>query len=829
MAVSKFQSCIIKLLSLLCILQKVDKFSDFRRMPWSLVILGDFYRMEIGDRQKDSGCAKDVTTAYRESQERLLRVITDAPIILWAMDLQGMITLSEGKGLAKLGLAPGELVGQSMFERNSGRPDVLEYIRRALKGEETTSLLENNGEVFETHYSPQFDAAGEMNGVIAVSVVITERKKAEEALQESENRYRSLIDNSLDGILLTAPDGSILSANTAACQIFGMSENELCQAGRAGVVDFSDPHVVSFLAEREKTGKARGELTLMRKGGMKFPAEVASAVFTDRDGHLRTSMIIRDITQQKLAQEALLASDEQYQSIFNATRDGLFINDLSGRLVDFNPEACRMLGYTEEEFSLLQPSQFIHPNSMHIFEAYLSTVRDGRQFHGRAVGRRKDGSSFPAEVFGIPIIFHRQPHALAVVRDITEQVHAYQLLEQRVGERTRELSALLDVSRKVASTLELRPLLALILNQLSTVVDYSGAAVITLEDDEFVIVDYVGPISYDQATQTRIPLSSATIFKQVVTHLSPLIIADLWKDTPENHAIFESLTGSIGELFRYAHSWIGVPLSVRDCLVGILSVDHIKSGTYSQQDARLVWAFADQAAVAIDNARLYKQAQELAALEERQKLARELHDSVSQDLYGIALGARTARSLLEGDPSQAIKAMDYCLSLAEVGLAEMRSLIFELRPESLENEGLVAALSKQADALQARLGIQVATSFCDEPGVTLEIKQVYYRVAQEALQNIFKHAQASQVLVKLDNMAGILCMSIQDNGRGFDVHGNFAGHMGLISMRERVKKINGKIVIRSISPQGTEIQVEVEIPLKPGSTDRIKWKPSGVK
>ncbi len=776
--------------------------------------------MVNGDRRMDSDRTNDVTKALKESQERLLRVITDAPIILWAMDLQGVITLSEGKGLSKIGLVPGELVGQSMFERHAGRPDVLKYIRRALKGEETTSLLETNGEVFETHYSPQFDMAGVMTGVIAVSVIITERMKAEEALRESEERYRSLIDNSPDGILLTVPDGSILSANAAACQIFDMSEKELCQAGRAGVVDASDPHAVVFLEERKKTGKARGELTLIRKGGVRFPAEVTSAIFTDQEGHLRTSMIIRDITQQKLAQDALRASEEQYQSIFNATRDGLFISDLSGKLVDFNPEACRMLGYTEKELRLLQPLQLIHPDSLHVFEEYLRKVRDGRQFHGRAMGLRKDGSSFPAEIFGVPITYYRQHHALAVVRDITEQVHAYQLLEQRVSERTRELSALLDVSRNVASTLELRPLLALILNQLSTVVDYSGAAIITLEDDEFVIVDYVGPISHDQALQTRIPLNSATIFKRVATQLKPLIIADLWEDVPANHEVLESLTGPVGELFRFAHSWIGVPLSVRDCLIGILSVDHIKSGTYTQQHARLVWAFADQAAVAIDNARLYKQAQELAALEERQKLARELHDSVSQALYGIALGARTARALLERDPAQAVEAVDYCLSLAEVGLAEMRSLIFELRPESLEKEGLVAALSKQADALRSRMGIQVSTKYCDEPDVSLEIKQVFYRVAQEALQNIIKHAQASQVMLKLDKDPRILSMSIQDNGRGFDVQSEFSGHLGLMSMQERVKKIGGRIDIRSIPQQGTEIQVEVEIPLKPVSLKR---------
>ena len=754
---------------------------------------------------------EDTIKALKESQERLLRVITGAPIILWAMDLQGIITLSEGKGLAKLGLAPGEVVGQSMFDRNAGRPDIHEILQCALKGEETTSTLEIKGEIFETQYSPQLDSTGTQIGVIAVSEIITERKRAEEALRESEERYRSIIENSPDGIMLTIPeDGSILSANAEACRIFAMSEAELCGLGRVGVVDLSDPRLEVFLEERKRTGKARSELTLIRKSGEKFPAEVTSTIFTDRNGNSRTSMIIRDITRHKMAEAALRASEEQYQSIFNATRDGIFITDSEGNVVDFNPEAHRMLGYSAEEFRRLQTTQIIHPDSMSALAEYLSCIKDGRQFQGRAMGLRKDGSTFPVEVFGTPISYYSQPHALAVVRDITEQEQAYHLLEQRVSERTHELSALLDVSRNVASTLELRPLLALILNQLRTVVDYSGAAVITLEEDEFVIQDYIGPISRDQALQTRIPLKTPTFFREVATQLAPIIYTDLWGDPPVNQEIHKNLAGPLGDFFRCAHSWLGVPLVVRDCLMGVLSVDHVQPGFYTQRHARLVWAFADQAAVAIGNAGLYKQAQELAALEERQKLARELHDSVSQALYGIALGARTARTLLDRDPSRAAEPMDYCLSLAEAGLAEMRSLIFELRPESLEKEGLVAALTKQADALRARMEIQVGTRFCVEPEVPLETKQVFYRIAQEALQNIFKHAQASQVKLELDWTGRILHMSIQDNGRGFNVQSEFAGHMGLMSMKERIQKIGGTMNIRSAAEQGTQIDVEVE-------------------
>lgn len=771
---------------------------------------------DILDHPPAGEISSNVLKALQESQIRLKSVITGAPLILWMMDPQGIITLSEGRGLSRIGLVPGQVVGQSIFDLNAGNPETLEFMRRALKGEEVTSILEDQqGEVFETHYTPEFDQAGNLTRVIAVSEIITERIRFENALRESEERYRSIIDNSPDGILLTAPDGRIFSANLAAQQIFGMSEEEICQAGRAGVVDLDDSRAIAFLEERNRTGKARGELTLIRKGSEKFPAEVTSTVFLDRNGQARTSMIIRDITEGKKAEAALRASQEQYQSIFQATRDGLFIIDCDGRVVDFNPEACRMLGYTAEEFSLLKPAQFIHSDSMALIAEYLKCVKEGRQFRGRATGLRKDGSSFPVEVFGTPITYGNQPHGLAVVRDITEQVQAYQLLEQRVRERTRELSALLEVSRNVASTLELRPLLALILNQLRTVVDYSGAAIITLEDEEFTILDYVGPMPRDQALKMRIPLKSPTVFREVAMQLAPLIISDLWAEPPLDAEIRRNLTQTLGGFFQYTHSWIGVPLVVRDCLIGVLSIDHTEPGFYTPQTARLVWAFADQAAVAIGNARSFEQAQELAALEERQKLARELHDSVSQVLYGIALGARTARALLESEPHRAVEPMEYCLSLAEAGLAEMRSLIFELRPESLEKEGLVAALTKQADALHARMDIQIHTHFCDEPLVSLETKQVFYRVAQEALQNIFKHSQANLVELNLENAGKTLRMTIRDNGRGFDVSQEFTGHMGLLSMKERIQKIGGAFSIASVPQKGTTLQAEVSETLQP--------------
>ena len=254
---------------------------------------------------------------------------------------------------------------------------------------------------------------------------------------------------------------------------------------------------------------------------------------------------------------------------------------------------------------------------------------------------------------------------------------------------------------------------------------------------------------------------------------------------------------------------LAVPLQTSERVVGALNVHDPRGpeGTrrFGPRDIEIITLFAQQAAVAIENVRLYERAQGVAVLEERQRLARELHDSVSQALYGIALGARTARTLLDRDPDKVAQPLDYVLGLAEAGLAEMRALIFELRPESLANEGLIAALTKQADSLRARHGVGVATDLCDEPDLPLERKEVLYRIAQEALHNTVKHAHASKVELWMRCGEQEIVLKIHDNGTGFDPSGSFPGHLGLKSMRERAARLGGTLEVESAPGRGTRL------------------------
>jgi signal transduction histidine kinase len=153
--------------------------------------------------------------------------------------------------------------------------------------------------------------------------------------------------------------------------------------------------------------------------------------------------------------------------------------------------------------------------------------------------------------------------------------------------------------------------------------------------------------------------------------------------------------------------------------------------------------------------------------------------------------------------------LEYVMSLAQAGLTEMRALIFELRPESLENEGLVIALTKQAASVQARHGIAVTTDLGEEPPFSLDIKEALYRIAREALHNIVKHANASHVTLAIKRDDKLISLDVCDDGKGFDPGGDYPGHLGLHSMRERVERLGGTITIASAPGEGTQIAVRI--------------------
>jgi GAF domain-containing protein len=294
--------------------------------------------------------------------------------------------------------------------------------------------------------------------------------------------------------------------------------------------------------------------------------------------------------------------------------------------------------------------------------------------------------------------------AAAIANQVAAAIANARLYDE-AQQRTQELSTLLDVSNILASTLDLRSLLDRLLDHLESIVEHDGCAVAVVDGDELVTLGARKPsLSEVDATRgLRMPLSRIAHFWDRLPRREPVIIPDVTDDSPDAIAYRSVVTErAVQTTHSYVRSWMAVPMALQDRVIGMLSVRSHTPDLYTERDARLAAAIANQLAVAIENARLYERAQHAAVLEERQRLARELHDSVSQALFGISLGSRSAQKLIEqGQGDRALRSVEYVVGLADTGMAEMRALIFELQPESLATEGLVAALSKQAEAVRA--------------------------------------------------------------------------------------------------------------------------------
>ena len=396
-------------------------------------------------------------------------------------------------------------------------------------------------------------------------------------------------------------------------------------------------------------------------------------------------------------------------------------------------------------------------------------------------------------------------------RRASEQQHR-QMLEQRVETRTRQLSTLLEVAQNVASTLDLEPLLDLVLEQLRIVVDYSGAAIVELEGQDLVVRAYQGPVSREKALGIRFPAESAHHLRAIRSQ-KPVIIADARSDDPLAWAFRELSATLLEPFYGYAYSCMVAPLVTKGQVIGMLILHHTEPDYYSAQDADLVMAFANQVAVAIENAQLYEQAQQLAVVEERQRLGRELHDSVTQALYSVTLYAQAAHMAMSaGKQDEAMENLEELRNMARDAMVDMRMLVFELHPPRLEQEGLAAALQARLGSVETRAGLQTEIHVQgEERRLPLSVEEELYWIAQEALNNVVKHAQAKKVTVHLRFDEKDVCLEVRDDGVGFDpAKARHGGGLGVRSMEERAARVGGKLTVKSRPEEGTYVRVEVQ-------------------
>lgn len=656
-----------------------------------------------------------------------------------------------------------------------------------------------------------------------------------------------------------------------------------------------------------------------------------------------------------------------------------------------------LTGYKAEELignSRVAYADLIHPDDREtVWDEVQAAIRQRRHFESNYRITTADGKLKWVWEQGTGV-FDAAGELQALdgfITEVTERVVTRQLLEQRVAERTHQLETLLDVSHNVGSTLELEPLLDLILDQLKEVVVCDGAAILELAGDQLEILAYHGPLSQPELDQLELPLAEAHVHRQVVEHRQPLIIDDVHSAEPLAAAYRDWAGEDLDTTLHYIRAWLGVPLVVKNQVIGMLSLHNTEPGVYTGQHAHLVLAFAshaavaienarlyaaehdrlqeaerrrrvaeslrgvvrilnsnrslddilayivtqarellrsdavvfyrregdalhqqasagldprhlpltlpatrslmdsslrraepipftdlhrtlermaqshrgmdaaqlgqlaellghyrsqlvvpvivrdevyggivfyfqeahafspedtdlggsfgDQAALAIENARLHAQAQQAATAEERQRLARELHDAVTQTLFSASLVAEVLPRLWERDRHEGERRLRELRELTRGALAEMRTLLLELRPVTLSETSLGDLLRQLGEAMTGRSRVPVAVELDGECDLPTDARVALYRIAQEALNNIAKHADASRAGIALNCARGTATMRVWDNGKGFEPQAVSADHLGLKIMHERAAGIGAGLEIASAPDQGTEIVV----------------------
>lgn len=499
-------------------------------------------------------------------------------------------------------------------------------------------------------------------------------------------------------------------------------------------------------------------------------------------------------------------SPDLYQSIFEAASDGLIISDLeTGLVVEANPAAGAMLGYAREEFIGLHPTAFIHPDSLHRFSQAAQAAQSSGVFEALMVYLRRDKSTFYVEMRGTAFTYQDRPGLLCVVRDVSERVQAERLLQQQVETRTREQLTLLEISHTLASTLELQP--GLILDQLRGIIEYTHAELFGLDDLTLIALAVRGPQQLEQAVPFRIRLKGPETLAALFNGHRPIRIADVWSADPAAQFLRSLLDEAAALLLEGMQAWMWVPLAVKGRVIGGVSVAHPERNYFTAHHADLALTMANQVAITMVNAELYEQAQTLAVLEERQRMARNLHDAVNQSLFSAGLIAEVLPRLWEKDPDEGRRSLEDVRRLTRGALAEMRMLLVELRPSALTDSKLGDLVRLLANALTGRTNIPVAVTVAGQGALPTEVQEAFYRLCQEGLNNIAKHAGASRVEIHLQHDAGAVEVRLRDDGRGFDPEHTPSGHYGLSMMRERADAVGAILSITSQPGHGSEIVI----------------------
>lgn len=685
---------------------------------------------------------------------------------------------------------------------------------------------------FKWVVAPGYEASYEK---VFVSVIdITQRIKAEEALRKSEERYRRLFEDAVLGIFRSSLDGKNIEVNPAHARMFGYEspEEELSLTANIAHTLYADANQFSRNLEKTLSSPTpiRSEVLCRRKDGSLFNGILHAWKVRDASGNpLYIEGFIEDITHRKQT-EALLEQRFKEQMVLYAIASASTQTDSEDALI---AEATRVVTETFDynDFGILLLNEqdqhlYIHP-SFHTtlpVEKWVKRVPPGKgitgmvaqtgrpvrcgnvsQAHDYIVSHPDTRSELcvPIKVGGkvLGVIDSENPQEnhytesderfiTAVADQLATGITRLRLLkslEEKMFEHSRHLKALSEISAIASQPVELSQMLKASLEAtLQAIHAQDGSIYLSQEENNHL----------EQIVRSGyIPKSPACTRyqKKIIKTSQMLYIPSLASDMTSPPV-----------------SYLGIPIYSKGKTVGVMSFFSDESHVYTEGDLALLYTIGKQIGAAVENALLRKQNEEVTLMEERNRVARELHDAVTQSLYSATLITKGAYQIaIEHQNTQLITYLKELGDISQQALKEMRQLIYELRPSTLATDGLEQALQKRLVFVERHAGTEVKVQFDPSISLSPRIESGLYRIAQEALNNILKHAEATWVSVHLYREKRHIFLEIRDNGKGFSPEEQDKGGIGLQSMRERAANIGAQISIKSSPGKGTQVLVKL--------------------
>lgn len=663
--------------------------------------------------------------------------------------------------------------------------------------------------------TPLFSPDGTFLGFIGSCVDITERKLAERALRESEDRYKDLVENS--GILFGTHDlqGVVLSANQLAVRLSGVRRAEDLIGLK--VSDFLAPdvrHLFSeYLATVRKEGHAQGLMRVCSRNGEERFLEYNNSLRREGLKNPVVRCIGRDVTEQRRVERAARVAERRYRLVTENSRDLVALLDPRGKILYASPSHLAVIGYPPQDLMSHSILKTIHPDDCSAARAILGEILESR--NAKTLELR-----LPTEIRGTldveailsPILDKqgRVHRILLSARDITQRKRVEHAFRSQTAALTRTLSLL-------AAEPDLRTFLGHVLRAISEQLSGASCALFVqgpegltpalhmVYEDGRIVPESEG--SGFIMSSPKPPDERSRLCLLVNQTRSPYVI----ENAPENDLLAAEIRA-----WAAAHSFrtiLVVPLLLGDKLIGVLSVRSQQDRTYQAEEMELARALAQQATLAVQLTRLAERGQQSVLLEERNRMAQEIHDTLAQGLTGIVVQLEAAVDSGGEGGGEARRRIDLARQLARECLAEARRSVWALQPRLLENSDLSTALRTLLDQLVQGGKIQ-AKLLVRGKGRQLppETESNLLRIAQEALANSLKHARPASLRVTLVFEARRVQLWIADDGVGFDPSARSpSAGFGLKSMHERARRIGGKLRINSRPGGGTRIQVTTPI------------------